>query len=81
MFYVAYLSTYVLCVEFFICDALRDLLTFVQFKREKYRGGAIIRLQRAILLKVSLLHECSPWAFLRLQSFYFFGYRMGVSSF
>ena len=37
MFYVAYLRTYVFCVEFFICDALRDLVTFVQFKeREKH---------------------------------------------
>ena len=40
-----------------LCDVLRDLLSFVQFKRRKHAHGGVLLLL-ATLLKVTLLHGC-----------------------
>ena len=43
------------------CDALRDLVPFVQLKKRQkdpQRGATFIRFQPATLLKVSLFHGC-----------------------
>ena len=44
---------YLLWNEILICDALRDLVPFVQFKKLKNTNG-----EPASLLKLTLLHEC-----------------------
>ena len=42
-----------------ICDALRDLVAFVQFKkREKHPWRSVTFRKPATLLKVTLLHGC-----------------------
>ena len=42
-----------------ICDALRDLVPFIQFeKREKYSWKSVTFIKVAGLLKVTLFHGC-----------------------
>ena len=42
-----------------ICDALHDLVLFVQFKkREKHPAGLFKYVKSATLLKLTLLHGC-----------------------
>ena len=42
-----------------ICDVLRDLAPFVQFKNcEKTHGGVLLLVKLQALLKVTLLHGC-----------------------
>ena len=54
-------------LKYFICDALRDLVPYAQFKkREKYPWRSVTfgkvagccRLKPATLLKITLLHGC-----------------------
>ena len=56
--------------EHFICDALRDLVPFVQFKEreKKPRRSVIFRFLSATLIKVALLHKC--FAFFKLHEWY-----------
>ena len=45
-------------LQSFICDALRDLVPFVQFKKCKKHPWRSVTLKPTTLLKVTLLHGC-----------------------
>ena len=54
-----YLAVIFACCSNYICDVLRDLVPFVQFKkREKHPWKSVIFSEVAGLLKITFLHWC-----------------------